>query len=600
VGYRKDIQVLRGIAVTLVVLFHLDIAGFNSGFLGVDVFFVISGYLMALLYDPEHKREFFAKRARRLLPAYFATVLFTLVAALLLTVPSDYAQVADQSVFAALFASNIGFWAENSYFDKAAFKPLLHLWSLGVEIQFYLLVPALYWLFRKSRLAYPILLVGSALVCFAVVGVSPKTSFFWLPLRLWQFLIGFGIAKYVYRGKDEHFGWIGFPALVAIVCIPILRVDGNALDLLRGHPGAMSALISVATAVTLAFGIPKRIEDSMLAGLMERLGHYSYSIYLAHFPVIVLFLYQPFAGTLIKTQSIAQAALLAALVAGASAVLYAGIERPLRRTATPSLFRRSAAAIAVVVCIGQLGFLVQRLRTPESEMLIYEAWTDRDVYRCGKLHRIIHPSDLSCEIGGPVADPVHRVLLVGNSHADSIKSTFTSAAHAQRVAVYFMVENNPLMPGGSPPQEVMQEALSRRIDSIVMHYSPGGVRLDALEELAMLAEESGIALAFIMPVPIWDRHIPKALLATDSATPSQDIGDYRAANAELINALDHARFRVYQTADVLCRSSCKTVAESGRPLYFDAGHLTLTGSNLLRGTFDQVIADLLASSVTSS
>ena len=125
--YRKDIQILRGIAVLLVVLFHLEMAGFASGFLGVDVFFVISGYLMAMMYQPQHKVAFFLKRAKRLLPAYFVTIGATVFGATLLVTPNDYQQVVNQSWFAVLFASNIGFWSENSYFDKAAFKPLLQI-----------------------------------------------------------------------------------------------------------------------------------------------------------------------------------------------------------------------------------------------------------------------------------------------------------------------------------------------------------------------------------------------------------------------------------------------------------------------------------------
>src|SRR6476619_3575583 len=114
IKYRKDVQILRGIAIVLVVLFHLDIAGFKSGFLGVDVFFVVSGYLMAMMYDPSRKADFFVKRAKRLLPAYFVVVIATLPAATFITTPNDYGQVSNQALFAAFFASNIGFWLDNS------------------------------------------------------------------------------------------------------------------------------------------------------------------------------------------------------------------------------------------------------------------------------------------------------------------------------------------------------------------------------------------------------------------------------------------------------------------------------------------------------
>ena len=125
--YRKDIQILRGISVILVVLFHLQFSGMNSGFLGVDVFFVISGFLMAVLYNPHEKGKFFYRRAKRLLPVYFMIILLTLIAAFIITNPYEYNQVQEQSSFALLFMSNIGFWLQNSYFSKHEFNPLLHL-----------------------------------------------------------------------------------------------------------------------------------------------------------------------------------------------------------------------------------------------------------------------------------------------------------------------------------------------------------------------------------------------------------------------------------------------------------------------------------------
>lgn len=160
--YRKDIQLLRGIAVLLVVLYHLDLGWIKSGFLGVDIFFVISGFLMNLLYDHAHKKIFFIRRIKRLLPAYFATLLLTVVVATFITTPVEYNQVVKQALFGLFFSSNFGFWLQNSYFSKAEFNPLLHLWSLGVEIQFYLCVPLLAWLLRNRHI---ILLACYCSVC---------------------------------------------------------------------------------------------------------------------------------------------------------------------------------------------------------------------------------------------------------------------------------------------------------------------------------------------------------------------------------------------------------------------------------------------------
>ncbi|MBL4891317.1 MAG: acyltransferase [Rhizobiaceae bacterium] len=125
--FRQDIQILRGLAVFLVLLFHFGIKGFAGGFLGVDIFFVISGFLMASLYQKGKPLQFYQRRAQRLLPAYFATVLVTFIMASIITLPVDNNQVVEQVRFASIFTSNIGFWLQNSYFSQAELVPLLHL-----------------------------------------------------------------------------------------------------------------------------------------------------------------------------------------------------------------------------------------------------------------------------------------------------------------------------------------------------------------------------------------------------------------------------------------------------------------------------------------
>ncbi len=598
IEYRKDIQVLRGIAVGLVVLFHLGVGGFDGGFLGVDVFFVISGYLMALLYDADSKLEFFTRRGRRILPSYFVVAVLTEVVATFLTVPSDSRQVFTQSLTASLFVPNIWFWAENSYFDKAAFKPLLHLWSLGVEIQFYLLVPVIAWCTSRLRIALPVLLTLSAMLCFVVAGVSPKTSFFWTPLRLWEFLIGFAVAK---RGCNGNSGralpWLGFVCLLSVICIPFSKVDGRTLGFIDGHPGLVALLIACASGVTIALGIPKIIERSWPSSVLAKLGDNSYSIYLAHFPIIVLFLYQPFAGTITGASGLGQLLILTTLVLAGAFLLHVCVENPGRGLSTRGLLRLCAVGICLVIAVGQLADAAQRLVTPHNEMLIYDAWNDRAAYRCGKLQRVVHPFAASCEITQPIATPLHRVLLVGNSHADSIKTSFASVAQSRDTSVYFMVENEPLMPGSRiTPEAVIEEAISRRADAIVLHYSPGALQVATIADLAQLADQKRIRLDLIMPVPVWDVQIPAALIQHITAgkpLPSRSVEDYRKLNHPLMDGIQKIPgVRAYGTADIFCTPECILVSPEGRPLYFDADHLTLSGSRMLRGVFERIIADL--------
>ncbi|PWF46642.1 acyltransferase family protein [Massilia glaciei] len=596
-AYRKDIQVLRGVAVALVVLFHLGVGGFEGGFLGVDVFFVISGYLMATIYDPLRKRDFFIRRATRLLPAYFAVIGATLAAALFVTIPNEHAQIATQAWFAVPFASNIGFWMDESYFDKSLLRPLLHLWSLGVEIQFYAAVPLLAWIFHKARGGFTLILLGSALLCFIALGSSPKTAFYWMPCRLWEFLLGYGVAKFVYRPAPAaaRRRWLGAAALLALACIALAAPGSGGLGFRAGHPGLGALLIAIACATVLACGLPAPLERSGAATVFERLGRYSYSIYLAHFPVIVLFLYQPFAGTVLKAGSAPQLAALALLVAAASALLYRCVELPLRTAgrATPRLALFSALAV-LGIAVG--GGLAQKALTPERELRVLDAYADRGVFRCGKLNNLLAPRARSCELTRPIARPSHRLLLVGNSHADAIKDGLAAAAQARNASLRLIAENNPLFSNGMDPEAVLAEARAHAVDTIVLHFSP---RVDfKLEQVLALARRDGVRVALIMPVPTWPAHIPQALwdaMQGRAAPPVQHLEDYLAFNADLIGLLgriDDDGLRVYHSGAVLCDRACRYLSADGRPFYYDSNHLTLTGSAQLRGLFARLVADL--------
>ncbi|MGZ8941571.1 MAG: acyltransferase family protein [Methylobacter sp.] len=606
--YRKDIQILRGVSVLLVVLFHLEMGPFNSGFLGVDVFFVISGYLMAVLYQPERKLEFFTKRAKRLLPAYFMVILAVLVLCMAFTTPNDYNSVVKQALFAIVFSSNIGYWMENSYFSKAAFNPLLHLWSLGVEIQFYLLLPLLFKIFNRIKGSYFLLLLGSLAACFFVVGISPKTSFFMIPLRLWEFLIGYGIVMHLsQRRKEKTFigSWAGAACLLLLLGIPMINVDGDALGFIHGHPGISALSVSMATGVVLAAGLPPSIEKLRIASVLESFGQYSYSIYLVHFPVIVIFLYQPFSGTILKTSNSWQIFVLVSMIGTLSVLMYHFIEAPFR--SDKKILWRSLAFAMGILILCPIGRIFNEFRIPKQEMKIYEAWTDRAEYRCGKINRLIDPTALSCEITGALEKPVHRILLVGNSHADSIKATFASVAQRKNVTVRFMVENEPLMKGGITPNDLIHEAQLRNVNTIVLHYSPrGGINLYSIEQIVALAKDHGINVAFIMPVPVWQEHIPMALwnhMEWNKPLPSTSLLDYYNFNRELIEGLlkiNHKNFKIYQIVDYFCKNTCAMVDNTGKPLYFDNGHLTLTGSELLRGIFEQVVANSLNEQVIAT
>lgn len=601
--YRKDIQILRGLSVLAVLLFHMQVKGLHNGFLGVDIFFVISGFLMAVLYDPKDKKEFFLRRLRRLMPAYLMTILAVLVMAVFLTTPNELPSVRVQAGSALLLAPNIWFWSENSYFSKAAFTPLLHLWSLGVELQFYIILPFLYWLFSKSRLVLPALILSSLILCFAAVEISPKTAFFITPFRLWQFLAGYAVAVYATQNgalKTAQRTQIGLLGLLGLLMIPLIPITPISPNFVTGHPGLPALGITLATSLILAFGLPKLIEDSKLGNGLAALGKYSYSLYLVHFPVIVMMLYKPFEGTILEADSLLQAATILATITALTFWLYHLVENPGRQKKT--LLPWLAAPVLLIVVLTATGGFLQNSRFSPQEHLVFGAWYDRSEYRCGKVARLLNPSAISCDLTTALQTPVQTILLVGNSHADSIKTAFTEVAINENSKVYFIVQNMPLMKGGLSPEQIVQEALKRKAKMIVLHYSPGSVSPDAIRKTATLSSEKNIRVAFIAPVPVWETHVPKTLwqnIRASNNLPEQNISQYYEKNSGFLKQIAEpsiAGFKIYEPAPWLCNPKCALISEDGKPLYFDVSHMTLTGGARLKPLFHEIIISALSKS----
>ncbi len=598
-NYRADIQVLRGVSVILVVLFHLGFSSIKSGFLGVDVFFVISGFLMAVLYDKNDIPKFYLRRAKRLLPAYYATIFVTLIFAYLLTTPNETAQVSSQAKYAIAFASNLGFWAQNSYFDTASFKPLLHLWSLGVEMQFYLIVPLLYWIFSKNKFMFLLILIGSLVSCFVVTGVSPKTSFFMLPFRLWEFLIGYGAAYYFTNQgnvKVNNYRWLGLIGLIIVFIIPLFSVNGEALSAIDGHPGLFALFVSLATASVLIFGIPSLIEKSIISKVLERIGKYSYSIYLAHFPIIVIYLSKPFSGTNLSIPTLMDGVFIVVLMVLASAALYYFFEHKRLKISVTKLIVGSSVSLAVLVMILPI---IQNKFYSQEEHLIFDAFSDRSTYRCGKLIRVLEPRAISCDLTPEIDEPAgQRVMLVGNSHSDSIKTSFVKASVANQSKLFFMVSNTPLMTSDLNSEKVVEEALNKGIDKLILHFKEFSIPDETINEVIVQSKLAGIKVYFIEPVPVWKESVPvsmyKDIHQKDYIAEKQTKMDYMSRNAsqiDFVRAVKDDNFTSLSVVDYFCNPDCQYASNEGKPFYFDDDHLTITGSNRLKKIFDDILLD---------
>ena len=309
ITYRKEIDGLRALAVLGVVLFHFDLLGFSGGFFGVDVFFVISGYLISSLLFAEVDRTgtisisgFYQRRARRILPALLAICLATYFLFVLVTHSwqSPFPHYGGSLVAALFSVSNVYFWLHAGYFAIDAWaEPLLHTWTLGVEEQFYLVIPLLlYWLSRSPReigrrKRYWVVCLSLALVSFCLCRygrdiVDPYFNFYMLPSRMWELLIGILVALTTRRFNTRNLPFRWLNELLALLGIAL--VIYGFLSFYESTRIAEKALvITGGTALFLLFVTPRTLIGKLFSSSpLVFTGKISYSWYLWHWPFVSL------------------------------------------------------------------------------------------------------------------------------------------------------------------------------------------------------------------------------------------------------------------------------------------------------------------------
>lgn len=301
--YRREIDGLRAAAVLPVIFFHAGFKAFKGGFIGVDIFFVISGYLITTIILSDMNKgkfsivTFYERRARRILPALFFVMLCCLPFAWMWLYPEQLKYFCRSLTAVSLYSSNILFWRESGYFDTAAeLKPLLHTWSLAVEEQYYVLYPLFLialWKLRKRWLLGTLMVVGAISLVGAQWGAynKPSATFFLLPTRAWELAIGALIAFYfIYKLDHEEFirsrkktsevfGVIG----LILICYSIFSFDENT-----PFPSLYALIPTIGTGLIIIFSTSETAVGKFLgAKPMVGIGLISYSAYLWHQPLFV-------------------------------------------------------------------------------------------------------------------------------------------------------------------------------------------------------------------------------------------------------------------------------------------------------------------------
>lgn len=295
--YSREIDGLRAFAVLAVIFFHAGIEIFSGGFFGVDIFFVISGYLITSTFIEEKKANtfvlmnFYERRARRILPALFLVILVSLPVGLLILLPWEIKLFSESIVATSLFISNIYFWRSSGYFDAASeLKPLLHLWSLALEEQYYLIFPIFFmliWRFGRHWLLKLLLtsFVVSLLFAQWIVADKPVAAFYLLPTRSWEFLVGaltachveFSGGSIASNAKLEISSLIG----MAMIFFAIL-----AFDFQTPNPSLLTLVPTIGAALIILHAKPVTCVGKILGSrVLVNLGLVSYSAYLWHQPM---------------------------------------------------------------------------------------------------------------------------------------------------------------------------------------------------------------------------------------------------------------------------------------------------------------------------
>lgn len=336
ISYRHDIDGLRCLAVLLVVLFHIQLWPLSGGYIGVDVFFVISGFLVTSVITHAMEKgtfkftTFYARRIRRLFPAIFVTVVLSFFGGWILLPPDIFSDFAQSSIATMLSGSNFYFWATSGYFETAAhYKPLLHTWSLAIEEQFYLIWPLTIFLIvgtaiKRNRLSIVLLsfvILSTLLAEWAIRANYMTAAFFLLPFRMNEFAIGALVAFLPAWKNRPGYNVIAVAGLAGLIVPAILYTPETIF------PGINAMIPCLATAGLIYAGRETIMAKVLSNPVMTYIGRMSYSLYLAHWPIIAF--YFLWRGSASGLEPVEQIGLIAASF-GIGALMYHFVEVPFR------------------------------------------------------------------------------------------------------------------------------------------------------------------------------------------------------------------------------------------------------------------------------
>jgi peptidoglycan/LPS O-acetylase OafA/YrhL len=618
--YREDIDGLRALAVLSVIGFHFEAPRVFGGFVGVDIFFVISGFLITGIIQAEMREgifsfaRFYERRVRRLLPALYAMIALTAIPAFHYLLTSERLEFFRSAAASVTFTSNFFFWLQTGYFDHAAVeKPLLHTWSLAVEEQFYLALPPMLWaavrLSNGKRSALPIALavIGGASLALSIwliaTGAS-ENAFFMSPPRAWEFLIGGAIAIE------------GFPVLRNLVLQHIVRGIAVVMILIPvftyqqgpDFPGIRALLPCAGAALFIwcGAGIPNQVRHPLsFLSMLRFCGQISYSLYLWHWP---LFTFARFSKASL-TLDLVDKTLLFALTVVISYLSWRFVEQPFRdrRLAPTRGAAFGTAALATLVLLaGSAGGIVLSETSSASDRAAakFDAYNSYDFESVYDLRGCFTPvNDVFGDACFRLAPGKTNILLWGDSFAAHYFHGLGAAVDPQLFNVLqatqlsCMPTLNATAPGVASCRSVAAQMIAflqdRKPDLVVMaadwlEYARrprfDGMIADIRNTVSVL-NGSGVRVVLLGPPVQFRSRLPSMLARAslrniDARAEDMVLPDIFVLDRMMRAALPKAGgFSYISVVDAICpEQHCPLTIDGDIPLSWDHAHLTAEGS----------------------
>ncbi len=631
--YRPYIDGLRAIAVLAVILFHFGCSVLPGGFVGVDVFFVISGFLITQLLSqappltlPQQLGEFYVRRARRILPALLVVSLTVAVIAAFLYLPADLARVGRYLAFAPLMLSNVANLDDGGYFATtgSAFFPLTHFWSLAVEEQFYIVYPLFFLLLartRPHRVIAALALVAAISLALSIRGeLRHSVAIFYLaPARAWELMLGALAARCPTPRRNPR---LLFECL-GVLFLGVVLLAGHALVAATGFPNPLVALPCVATALLLYLNRQHSMIATRLLALPPLVftGRISYSLYLWHVPVLAFAQYYAIRPLTLGTQIAVAAAICAlALLSGLC------IENPIRRrillSSNHALLGTLGGGCVLVGIVGAWfwmdGGLPWRF-SRQLQTLTQPEYFPPDATACMTMPLDRIAAGAMCRYGA--RDPTARkVVLWGDSHALALLPAFAALASARGLQLNFAARSSCLPLIGAV---VRSSSLQAREDcaafdaamlAAIRHIHPQVTILSGFWDMdeAYVAlnpaarplqpatasdpdweanlrplRAAGSSVCVVLDVPYLPYFMPYALAMAqrrhlDTDFIHADRTDIRARYGRFESPVRaraaQRELTVVDPKDVLCSAERCSVEFAGRSLYRDGNHLSAAGA----------------------